>query len=319
MQSKNEKKVLIFFFIFFQFSQLFASPLVTPNWMSKNLCNKNIKVFEVGKSFNSYKIEHISCSFYTNFYNDGWRETYKEVSMSLPNPIKLKTLVEKLGIKNSDHIILYPKKNDTYAMAEVTSIYFTLKYLGHKKISILNGGYPGFKKEFPLLVDEGELYVEDKTNYKYKINTSILAEAAELMDSIVLKKNITDSREVDYYLGINKLDRFKDYGTIDGSINIPSMWNLKDRGLIFNDITTLNKIHNSEKKVLKEKPNIYFCYAGLESSLNWFVSHELLENKNVKLYEGSIFDWPSKKKEVSKKVLNIYRQLCIYHYYSLCA
>ena len=31
-------------------------------------------------------------------------------------------------------------------MAETTAIYFTFKYLGHKKISILDGGYPNLKK-----------------------------------------------------------------------------------------------------------------------------------------------------------------------------
>ena len=39
-----------------------------------------------------------------------------------------------------------------------------------------------------------------------------------------------------------------------------------------------------------------FCYSGLESSINWFVSHELMKNKNSKLYEGSLFDWVAKKR-----------------------
>ena len=52
-----------------------------------------------------------------------------------------------MGISNEDHVILYPKKiTDIYSMAETTAIYFTLKFLGHKKISILDGGYPYFKK-----------------------------------------------------------------------------------------------------------------------------------------------------------------------------
>ena len=35
-------------------------------------------------------------------------------------------------------------------MAEPTAIYFTFKLLGHKRISILDGGYPDFKKQFSL-------------------------------------------------------------------------------------------------------------------------------------------------------------------------
>ena len=61
-----------------------------------------------------------------------------------------------MGISEKDHVILYPKKvTDYYAIAETTGIYFTFKLLGHKRISILNGGYPDFKKQFNLFTEEG--------------------------------------------------------------------------------------------------------------------------------------------------------------------
>ena len=74
-----------------------------------------------------------------------------------------------MGIGNEDHIILYPKKNtDIYSMAETTAIYFTFNFLGHKKISILNGEYPYFKKKFDLFVEKGEFKVKPNTSYKHK-------------------------------------------------------------------------------------------------------------------------------------------------------
>ena len=73
-------------------------------------------------------------------------ETIKKVPMYLPEPEFLINILKKLGISNADHIILYQKNTDIYSMAETTAIYFTLKFLGHKKISILDGGYPYFKK-----------------------------------------------------------------------------------------------------------------------------------------------------------------------------
>ena len=45
---------------------------------------------------------------------------------------------------------------------------------------------------------------------------------------------------------------------------------------------------------------IFFCYSGLESSINWFVYHELMKNKNSKLFEGSIFEWVVKNKQIYK-------------------
>ena len=141
-------KLLIYIITFFLIIPLKASPIISANWLTQNLCKENIKLIEVGSSYNSYLVEHIRCSQYTNFYKDGWRDNKNKVSMYLPEPEFLINILKKMGIGNADHVILYPKTNtDIYSMAETTAIYFTLKYLGHKKISILDGGYPDFKKK----------------------------------------------------------------------------------------------------------------------------------------------------------------------------
>ena len=150
-------KLLFHIITFFVIVPLKASPIVSANWLSQHLCKENIKLIEVGSSYNSYLVEHIKCSQYTNFYKDGWRENKKKVPMYLPEPEFLIKILKEMGIGNADHVILYPKKNtDIYSMAETTAIYFTLKFLGHEKISILDGGYPNFKKKFDLLIEEGE-------------------------------------------------------------------------------------------------------------------------------------------------------------------
>ena len=82
---------------------------------------------------------------------------------------------------------------------------------------------------------------------------------------------------------------------LEKSINIPSKWFLESRGLNFNNKNKINKIF-SQVGLSEKEDVIFFCYAGLESSLNWFVSHELMKNSKAKLYEGSIFKWNQEKK-----------------------
>ncbi len=288
--------------IFFLIIPLKASPIVSATWLSKNLCKENIKLIEVGSSYNSYLVEHIKCAQYTNFYKHGWRESKKKVPMNLPEPEFLIKIIKKMGISNEDHIILYPKKNtDIYSMAETTAIYFTFKFLGHKKISILNGGYPYFKKEFDLFVEEGEFKVKPNTSYKAQIDRSILANSNDIIESRKNNYRLVDSREKDFYLGINKLKGFGNFGTIESSINMPSKWFLEGRGLSFNDLNLFKKIYNYSEIDLDENL-IFFCYSGLESSINWFVSYELMKNKNSKLYEGSLFDWIVQNKLLYKKL-----------------
>ena len=296
-------KLLFQIITFFLIIPLKASPIVNATWLSQNLCKENIKLIEVGSSYNSYLVEHIKCSQYTNFYKDRWRVNKKNVPMHLPEPKFLINILKKMGIGNTDHVILYPKKNsDIYSMAETAAIYFTFKYLGHKKISILEGGYPYFKKNFDLFIEEGEFNVDPIFDYKAKIDRSIIANSNDIIQSKTNNYYLIDSREKDFYLGINKLRGFSEYGTLKNSINIPSKWFLRERGLSFNNLNVFKKIYNYSEINFNEK-YIFFCYSGLESSINWFVSYELMKNKNSKLYEGSIFDWVSKNKPLYKKKL----------------
>ena len=295
-------KILFFIVSFFLVSSLKSSPIVNAKWLSQNLCKENIKLIEVGSSYNSYLVEHIKCSQYTNFYKDGWRANKKKVSMSLPEPHFLINKLNKMGVSEGDHIILYPKKNtDIYAMAETTAIYFTFKYLGHKKISILNGGYPYFKKNFDIFIEEGEFKVQPNTSYKANLDRTILVDSTDIIESSKGNDLLIDSREKDFYLGINKLKGFSKFGTIESSINIPSKWFLEGRGLSFNNLNLLKKIYNYSEIDL-DKNLIFFCYSGLDSSINWFVAYELMKNKNSKLYEGSLFDWIAQNKLLYKKL-----------------
>ena len=295
-------KILFQITIFFLIIPLKASPIVSATWLSQNLCKENIKLIEVGSSYSSYLVEHIKCSQYTNFYKDGWRNNKKNIPMNLPEPESLLNILNKMGIRNNDHIILYPKKStDIYAMAETTAIYFTLKFLGHKKISILDEGYPYFKKKFDLFIEEGEFKVKPEKSYKANLNRTILADSTDIIESSRSNYLLIDSREKDFYLGINKLKGFSEFGTIKYSINIPSKWFLKGRGLSFNNLNLFKKIYDYSEIDL-DKNLIFFCYSGLESSISWFVSYELMKNKNSKLYEGSLFDWIEKNKLLYKKL-----------------
>ncbi|MGB5396371.1 MAG: rhodanese-like domain-containing protein, partial [Gammaproteobacteria bacterium] len=44
---------------------------------------------------------------------------------------------------------------------------------------------------------------------------------------------------------------------------------------------------------------ITYCNSGQLASASWFVFSELLGNKNVKLYDGSMHQWALEKRPVS--------------------
>ena len=56
-------------------------------------------------------------------------------------------------------------------------------HLNFKNISILNGGYPDFKKKFDLFIEEGEFKVKPNTSYKAQINRNIIANSNDIIES----------------------------------------------------------------------------------------------------------------------------------------
>ncbi len=53
-------------------------------------------------------------------------------------------------------------------------------------MSILEGGYPYFKKNFDLIIEEGEFRVGPITNYKAKTDLSIIANRNEILKSMAI-------------------------------------------------------------------------------------------------------------------------------------
>ena len=56
------------------------------------------------------------------------------------------------------------------------------------------------------------------------------------------------------------------------------------QGLKFNNIKLINKIF--DQSGIDTKENVIFCYSGLESSISWFVFHELMQKKSSKLLKA---------------------------------
>lgn len=84
----------------------------------------------------------------------------------------------------------------------------------------------------------------------------------------------------------------KTAGTIPGAVSLPEGWLTQNGGGQFRSKAQLSKIYQSTK-VPETGTQITFCNTGHWASLGWFVSSEILGNKEVKLYSGSMAEWTS--------------------------
>tara|TARA_Y100001934_G_scaffold78468_1_gene97481 strand:- start:95 stop:1057 length:963 start_codon:yes stop_codon:yes gene_type:complete len=293
------KYLFILLILIFGCKSGYSNPLVDKDWLKDKICKDNIKIIEVHRSKKEYEIAHIPCSIYTNFYTDGWRETRNSIPLLMPSINSLEILIGSLGISSSDHIVIVASGSGKYDAAEAAALYFTFKYLGHKNISILDGGLKSWKEDWDNDTETGFILPEEKI-YKSIPNKTILANKDDVLEVTNKSGYLIDARTSALYMGINTSMPAIRSGTIPNAVNIPNDWLLINDSLFFQKKNDLERIFEFNG-ISKKNGQISFCNAGLESALSWFVMSEILNFPNNKLYESSLAEW---SKEMSLPMID---------------
>ncbi len=278
----------------------FESSLVSAEWLAEHSCDSKVKVIAVSRSKSLYESSHIPCSVYTNFYSDGWRETRNNIPLKLPAPKTLEKVIGSLGVNKDQHVVIYSYGNDKYSIAETTAVYFSFIFLGHRAVSILNGGMDSYTNIWDADIETGK-NTQKHNKYIGNPDYSILATYEDVEQIVADNGPLIDMRSNDHYLGINKINIIKEYGTLPGATNLPITWLLKDETANFHSKGSIKNILNYIG-VEDSTANTFFCSVGLESSVGWFVMYALLGNKNTRLYDGSLVEWTARSK------LRLYRK-----------
>ena len=63
------------------------------------------------------------------------------------------------------------------------------------------------------------------------------------------------------------------------------------------------KLLSNALNISPETPLITYCNSGHMASGAWFAFHEILRNKNTKLYDGSMHQWTHENRPVVSMVL----------------
>jgi thiosulfate/3-mercaptopyruvate sulfurtransferase len=279
-----------------------ATPLVDVAWVKSNLGKPGVVFLDVGgklggKSKANFLRGHIPGAVWTDYLKDGWRskDKNKTVGQLSPTP-KLEKLIGGLGIGNDDHVVLIPVGGKALDMGTATRIYWTFKVLGHDNVSILNGGMKAYTKQVDKKTKKpvnplqtGAAKPTAKT-FKANVRQDMLITKADVKKVMDSGGVLVDFRPNNQFVGINKHGKSKRYGTIPGAKNLPENWLTKNGGGTFRDTDLLKKLY-AMAKVPTTGPQISFCNSGHWASLGWFAASELMGNKDVKMYDGSMIEW----------------------------
>jgi thiosulfate/3-mercaptopyruvate sulfurtransferase len=263
-----------------------VEPLVTPSWLHNNRDNSNLVLLDLQNNQN-YQRFHIPGSINTDYAH--WRVEKKGELKNLPAVSVLEKLIGSLGIDNNSHVVLISLGASAGDMAAAARVYWTFKVLGHDSVSILDGGLVGYaeKRTYPLEKGNNQRKPAKFTaNYRKQMTPS----AAEVKTALNNGTQIVDNRTRAEYLGIYGGGGKERAGRLPQALHLNYDWLTVNGGGRLHSAENLQRIYASSKVALSGD-QINYCHTGNRAALGWFVSHEILGNRQAKLYDGSTQEW----------------------------
>lgn len=288
-----------------------APPLVNADWLNANLERADLVVLDVrsgidnGGDRNSFQEAHIPGAIYSSYTGDGWRESRDGVAGLLPPVASLERLIGGLGISNDDTVVIVPAGTGATDFGSAARVYWTFRVLGHDSVTILNGGFAGWKAKGQEIAS-GEGNQRAVTEFEGTLQQDLIASLEEVEEARGTQAQLVDARPSDYFRGENQSPAARAPGTIPDSRSLPHVDFLGERDQVWylNEDSITAQVNQAELN--PGIRTIAFCNTGHWAATDWFVLSELAGFEEVALYDGSMAEWSqdsSRPLQVARKGL----------------
>lgn len=274
-------------------ARLTDQPLVDAAWLQQNLNAKGLVVLdvrEVAKSGNPYASAHVPGAVDAPYTAFGWRETVDGVPGMLPPLKDIGAKIASLGIDNNTEVVIVPAASSADEFGDATRVYWTFKVLGHDNVAILNGGWNAWQAANAPV--SSAAVTPSRGNFVPELRPEVLADVAAVQKAIKGDADLIDSRSVAQFIGKQKTNTVKEYGTLPTAVNIDfdQFWDAKTH--TFASKAQIDAL--IQKAGLEDKQAIItFCNTGHLASIDWFGLSQIAGLPGVRMYDGSMSQWTS--------------------------
>ena len=258
---------------------LAVEPVVTPKWLQANL--SRVVVLDTSDP-GIYVKGHIPGAINAPIHL--WRERHGHYLLLIGDE-KLQALIQNLGIDKDSHVVLYAHYTGK-DLLKTSYVAWALEYAGITKSSLLEGGFKAWKRA-GYQVSHTSPKVS-KSSFSITPNTRLVADKAYVRQSIG-KARMLDARPAVYYFGAKKQSVLARAGHIPKATSY--FWRYSFTDEKFKSKNTLKQMLIDGLEIEPKKEVITYCTGGLETSMNWFVLHRILNLPHVRLYDASMKEW----------------------------
>lgn len=273
--------------------------LVTTDWLAANLNNPDIRIIDRQDTIprdNFYALGHIPGAIHMR------TTAVKGKKVDIKEMLILKDFIaflEKSGISEKHHVVVM---GSAKKLPAVSRVFWALEYLGHKKVSVLDGGIEKWKAENRPITTEAPGF--SHVTYNVNLQRSKKVTGEEIYEAVGLfdKMNIVlvDSRRPPEVMGV-KHSRNTDeiMGKVPGAKGLMFMALLQPKTGLFKSPDQIQGIFNKHG-LTKDKKIYVMCVSGCFGS-SIYLGARLLGYEDIALYDGSWIEWIRKGYPVELK------------------
>jgi thiosulfate/3-mercaptopyruvate sulfurtransferase len=253
--------------------------LVETEWLAGRLNDPGIRIIDMRSQREAYASGHIPGAVYLGVNET--RLALKEPGFSMPPTYDIEEMLGRLGITPETVVVAY----DDLGGLNAARLFFTLDYVGHGRVALLNGGVTKWVAEGrPLSKDVPRL---TETAYRVRAHTERVAPAGWILHNLGRHDvALVDARTPKEFSGEDV--RAKRGGRIPGAVNIEWTENLTPKKT-FKSAEELRAMYENAG-VTEDKTVVAYCQTMHRGALAYFTLR-LLGYPDVRGYDRSWSEW----------------------------
>ena len=237
---------------------------------------------------NDYAASHIPNAQYAHLNEDLSGPIIPGTTGRHPFP-EIEAITHKIsqwGISENTQVVAYDQSHGGIA----ARLWYTLKWLGHKKVAVLNGGWKNWQEQdLPITTNIPKV---SPSIFLSRPNAEMIVSVTQIEQNLEQQTHlIIDSRSAERYRGEHEpIDPVA--GHIPNAISAPFAENLDPSGL-FKSKKDLIKRFNQLLKNYPQNKTVFYCGSGVTACHN-LLALNYIGLDQAKLYPGSWSEWITK-------------------------